>query len=150
MGIVEPQSGGGKAAVGSGDDVFASDQFRKPQDPFGDQFRVLHQVGGVADHARYEDLPLGELDLLEDMIFVLVPRIRRFERIGAGVDLQNDVDDVLQVHFMDARTDIDAVAGMEADLLRRDAADRIIDHFDARRRPLPAVATLSPDASCNR
>ena len=40
---------------------------------------------------------------------------------------------------MDARTDIDRVAGVEADLLGRDAADRVVDRFDALSRPLPAV-----------
>src|SRR6266496_5699046 len=120
MGIVEPQGGGGKAAVGSGDDVLAPDDLGEPHDSFGDQFRVLHQVGGVADHSRYEDLPGGQLDPLEDMVFVFVPRVGRFERIGAGVDFQNDVDDVLQIHFVNARTDIDRVAGMKADLLGRD------------------------------
>src|SRR5262245_11856020 len=73
------------------------------------------------------------------MVFVFVARIRRFERIGAGVDLQQDVDDVLQGHFVDAWTDIDAVAGMEANLLGGDAADRVIDGFDALCRPLPAL-----------
>src|SRR5215475_1710454 len=73
------------------------------------------------------------------MVFVFVPRIRRFERIGAGVDLQHDVDDVLQGHFVDARPDVDAVARMEANLLRWDAADRVIDGFDALCRPLSAL-----------
>src|SRR5262249_40175214 len=61
MGIVEPQGGGGKPAVSSRDDVLATDNFGETQDSFGDQFRVLHQIGGVADHARDEDLPVGKL-----------------------------------------------------------------------------------------
>ena len=107
MGIVEPQGRGGKTAVGSRDDVIAPDDLGKPHDPFGDQFRVFHQVGGVADHAGDEDLSGGELDPLEDMVFVFMARVRRLERISAGVDLQHDINDVLQVHFVDARTDID-------------------------------------------
>src|SRR5688572_20325322 len=113
MGIVEPQGGGGETAVGAGDDVLAADELGEAHDPFGDQFRVLYQVGGVADHARYENFPGGKLYTLEDMVFVFVARVRRLERVGAGVDFQNDVDDVLEVHFMDARADVDAVAGME-------------------------------------
>ena len=84
-------------------------------------------------------LPVGQLDSLEDVVFVLVPRVGRFERIGAGVDLQHDVDDVLQLHFVDARPDVDAVARMKANLLGRDAAHRVVDGFDALRRPVPAV-----------
>ena len=61
---------------------------------------MLHQVGGVADRARYEDLPGGQLDAFEDMVFVFMARVRRFERIGAGIDLHHDVDDVLQGHFV--------------------------------------------------
>ena len=50
------QGGGGKPAVGSGDDVLAADDLGEPHDPLGDQFGVLHQVGGVTDDARNEDL----------------------------------------------------------------------------------------------
>ena len=42
MGIVEPEGGSGKAAVGAGDDVFAPDELGEPHDPFSDQFRVFH------------------------------------------------------------------------------------------------------------
>src|SRR5215510_11912575 len=42
MGIVEPQGRGGEAAVGSSDDVLASDDLGEPRNSFGDQFRVLH------------------------------------------------------------------------------------------------------------
>src|SRR5687768_10666660 len=75
MSIVEPQGGCGKAAVGAGDDVLAADEFGKPHDSLGDQLRMLHQIGGVADHARCENLTGGQLDLLEDMVFVFVPRV---------------------------------------------------------------------------
>jgi len=46
---------------------------------------------------------------------------------------------VLQGHFMDARTDIDAVAGMKAHLLGWDVADRVVDGFDALCCPALAV-----------
>jgi hypothetical protein len=38
---------------------------------------VLYEVGGVADYARYENLSGGQLDPLEDMVFVFVPRVGR-------------------------------------------------------------------------
>ena len=79
MGIVEPQGGGGKAAVGAGDDVLAPDEFCEAHDPFGDQLRMLHQIRGVADNAGYENLSSGKLDPLEDVVFVFVPGVRRFE-----------------------------------------------------------------------
>jgi len=38
-------------------------------DPFGEQFRVLHEVGGVGDDAGNEDLAAGQRDPLQDMAF---------------------------------------------------------------------------------
>ena len=84
-------------------------------------------------------LPSGSLHVLEDVVLVLVPRVRRLERVRAGIDLQHDVDDVLQFHLVDARAHVDAVAGVEPDLVRRDAAERVVDRLDALGRPLPAV-----------
>ena len=98
--IVETHGGGGKPAIGARDDVFAADEIGVPLDPFGDQLRVLHQVGGVTDDAGDEDLALGQLDVLEDVVFVLVPRVGRFERIRAGIDLQ----DVTGEYWADRRT----------------------------------------------
>src|SRR5690348_13568882 len=41
----------GKAAIRAGDDILASDQVCKPDQPLGDPFGVLHDVAGVGDHA---------------------------------------------------------------------------------------------------
>ena len=81
-----------EAAVGAGDDVLAADRAGEPHDPLGDQLRVLHQVGGMADDPRNEDLALGQPDLLEHVVLVLVARVRRLERIRSGLDLQDDGD----------------------------------------------------------
>ena len=97
---------------------------------------------GVTDDPGDEHLPLGQLHLLEDMVFVFVAWVGCFKRIGSGVDLQHDIDNILQGHFMDAWTDIDAVAGMKAHLFRWDVADRVIDGFDALGRPARQSATL--------
>ena len=94
---------------------------------------------GVTDDPGDEHLPLGQLHLLEDMVFVFVAWVGCFKRIGSGVDLQHDIDNILQGHFMDAWTDIDAVAGMKAHLFRWDVADRVIDGFDALGCPASAV-----------
>ena len=51
MSVVEPDAGGGEAAVGAGDDVVAPDDPGEPDDALGDQLRVLDQVGRVADDA---------------------------------------------------------------------------------------------------
>ena len=122
MDVVEANAGGGESAIGAGDDVLAADDPGVAHDPLGDELRVLDQVRGVADDSRNEDRAVERPDVLEDVVLVIVPRIRRFEGIRAGVDLQEDVDDVLQLHVVDTRADVDAVAGVEANLLPWDPA----------------------------
>jgi hypothetical protein len=55
------------AAVGAGDDVFSADYFGECDDAIGYQFRVLDEVGGVADNARNQDLPGGEFHVAPDL-----------------------------------------------------------------------------------
>jgi hypothetical protein len=57
----------------------------------------------------------GQLDVLED-VYSCRGAGWRFERIRADIDLQDDVDDVLQLHLVNARADVDAVARMKTDL----------------------------------
>jgi len=52
-----------QAAVGAGDDVFPADDFSEGDDAVGDQFRVLDEIGGVADDPRDEDFSRGQLDV---------------------------------------------------------------------------------------
>src|SRR5688572_13652616 len=75
VGVVEPDAGGGEAAVGAGDDVLTPHEAGEADDALGDQLGVLHQVGGVADHARDEDHPVGRAELLEHVVLVLVARV---------------------------------------------------------------------------
>ena len=79
MGVVESQGGGGEAAVGARDDVLTPDELGKANDTLGDQFRMLHEICRMADHAGNDDFFRGQFDLLEDMILVLVARVGRFE-----------------------------------------------------------------------
>ncbi len=74
-----------ETAVGCGDDVLASDQVGEADDAVGDQLGMLDDVGGVADDARKEDLAVGQLDVLPDLPFVLVPDIARLERVGLAL-----------------------------------------------------------------
>ena len=47
----------------------------------GDQLRVLHQVRGVADHARHQDLAVRQLDVLPDLPLVLVAHVGRLDAV---------------------------------------------------------------------
>ena len=81
----------------------------------------------------------GSFDLLPDRPFVLVARVGRLDQIGAGADLQHQVDEVLELEVVHARRDVDAVAGVEADAVFRNAAQRVVQRLDAQRDELAAV-----------
>src|SRR5262249_57568315 len=59
MSIVKPHSGGGKPAIGAGNNVLTPNQSGEPHDAFGDEFGVLDQVRGVTDDPGDEHFPLG-------------------------------------------------------------------------------------------
>ena len=83
-----------KAAVRTGDDVLASDGLGEGDEPVGDEFRVFHDVGGVADYAGDEDLAFGQFHIAPDFVFMLVTHVARFDGISLSLDLEHDVHDV--------------------------------------------------------
>ena len=50
-----------EAAIGAGDHVFTTDNLRKANDAIGDQFGMLHNVGGMAGQHQGSGLPSGSL-----------------------------------------------------------------------------------------
>jgi hypothetical protein len=68
------------------------------------------------------------------VVFVLVARIRSLEAEGTSIDLEHVRDDLRQVRFVDARPLVDAIAGMKAHPLGRNAAERRIGRFDVNLR----------------
>ena len=78
-------------------------------------------------------LSSGSLTSSPHLPFVLVTRIGGLDQIGAGADLQHQVDEVLQLEIVHARRHVDAVAGVEADPILGNAAQRVIDRLDAQR-----------------
>ena len=75
------------------------------------------------------------------MIFVLVPGIGRLERIGAGIDLEDEADHIRQRRLVDARALVDAVAGVEAHLFGWNAAQPFIDRPDIYFARAPRAAS---------
>ena len=61
---------------------------------------------------------------------MLVARICGLEAVGAGVDLEHIFDDVGERRFVEARAFVDAVAGVEAHLLGRNAGKRRVGRLD--------------------
>src|SRR5205809_1950336 len=86
MDVVEPDAGGGEAAVGARDDVVASHDPSEPDDALGDELGVLHEVGGVADDAGDQDHSRRRLELFEHVVLVLVARVGRLERERPRLD----------------------------------------------------------------
>src|SRR3979490_3638507 len=68
-----------KAAVGAGDHVLAPSHLRKPDDAFGNKFRMLDYIGAVAYYAGSQNLPLGKFDLFPDPPLVLVGGVHRVD-----------------------------------------------------------------------
>src|SRR6266849_4274323 len=64
-----------EAAVRPGDHVLASDQTGVPDDPLGDELRVLDEIARVADHAGDQDLAVRKLHVFPHAPFVLVARV---------------------------------------------------------------------------
>jgi len=58
-----------QAAVGAGDDVFSADDFSERDDAIGYEFRVLDEVGRVADGAGDKDFSGGRFDVPPDFEF---------------------------------------------------------------------------------
>jgi len=101
------------AAIGAGNHVLVADRFREVADTLRDQFRVLDQVGGVADHARHDELVAGQLDLLPQRPLVLMPHITGLEAASLRAHLQRDVDDLLERQVVG----VGAVPGAPAEMV---------------------------------
>ena len=104
-------------------------------DALGDQLGVLDEHGRLRDRAWNQHGPFGELHGLPHPPLVLVPRVRGLERVGAGADLQHDVDEVLELEVVDPRADVDAVASMPADALAREPPQRVVERLHPHLRP---------------
>jgi hypothetical protein len=53
----------------------------------------------------------------------------------AGADLEDEIDDIFELHVVNSRTHIDAVTGMKTDFLRRDVAQRMIERMNTQFSP---------------
>jgi hypothetical protein len=84
------------AAVGPADHILAPNNGRPIGEPAGDELRMLHNIGGMTDHAGHQDRAGRELHLFPDTDLVLVPRIRRLELVSLSLHLERDIDDVLE------------------------------------------------------
>src|SRR5207247_11204874 len=117
----------------------APDGPRNGDDALRDQLRDVHQIRRVRNDTGDNRLALRQPHRLPDVVLVLVTWVGRLERVGAGVDLEEDVDDVLERHVVYTRANVDAVAGVEAHAVRRNIAERQVDERHALLRPAAAL-----------
>src|SRR5215472_17747933 len=87
-----------EAAIGAAHDVFAASDLRQADDALGNEFRVLDDIGGVADHAGDQNLSGLKLHGLPYAPLVSVAGIGGLERIMAGANLQQQSDNVFERH----------------------------------------------------
>src|SRR5579883_1582087 len=109
----------GKTAIGSSNQVLASDESGQSRDTLGHQLRMLHDIGGVADHARDKHLAGGQLHLAPHLPFVLVARIGTLDHERTDTRLENEINDVAQGYVGGVRPGPASPADVIADALRR-------------------------------
>jgi hypothetical protein len=66
---------GPEAAIAAGNDALAADDIGEAANALGDKIGVLDIVGGGVEHARHQDLVVGQLCLLPHRPFMSVPRV---------------------------------------------------------------------------
>src|SRR5579862_3083719 len=87
-----------EAAIRTGNEIFAPDQPRQPHDALGHQFRMLDNVGGMADHAGDENAVRRQLGGFPYPPFMLVTGVSALNDISADFHAQNEVDDIFERH----------------------------------------------------
>ena len=100
---------------------------------------MLDDVRRVADDARGERLAGRQVDVLPDAPLVLVARVGVLVEVGAGVDLEHELQDVAQRDVVGVRSVPAAPADVVADLVLRNPLERVVERGDARLGPRPVV-----------
>src|SRR5262245_54233609 len=102
----------GESAVVAGDHIFAPHQPRPSLDALSHQFGMLHEIGHGVDYAGDHHLVRRQLDLLEDLPFMLMARIARLQHDSRGTRLEYDRDYLLELDIVMMRPFIIAPAQM--------------------------------------
>src|SRR5581483_1825484 len=129
-----------EAAIRARHHALAADDFGEADQTLGDEFGMLYDVGDVADDAGNEHAVLGNLHVLPDSPFVLVPHIAGFELIRAHAQLQQQIDDVFQRYVVRMRRVPASPADVIADAILRQAFDGMIDRFYPQLGPFAIIA----------
>ena len=85
-----------EAAIGTGDDILASEHPGESQNAVRHKLGVLDDVGRVADDSGDQDLAFGQLDVLPDLPLMRVANIAGLDRERSGAHLKQHIDNVAQ------------------------------------------------------
>jgi len=81
----------------------------------------------VSDDAGNENLAVRQLHVLPHLPFVLVPRVRGFERIGLRPNFEDEVNQRLEGDVRRVRSIPAAPAHMIADPVLRNTTERVVE-----------------------
>ena len=87
-----------ESAICAGHDAVAANDVGIAQQPFGHEVGMLDDIGRMRNEPRHQHLAVGQRHVLPHLPFVLVARISGLETIGADIDPQHEIDDVLDRH----------------------------------------------------
>ena len=124
---------GAEAAIGAGEDVFATDQFRVTDQSLGHQVRMLDEIGAMADDAGNQGGTLRQLHVLEHPPFVFMAWVGGFDRKASGIHPEDQVDDVPERDVIVMGAVVVAPTDMQANLFAGDATQGVIQCVNPQR-----------------
>jgi hypothetical protein len=128
-----------KTAISARDHVLAAHHAGESEYPLGHQLRMFDHVRSVADNPRRQHLALGQRDVLPNLPFVLVTGIRGFDEVSAGLNFENEIDDLLQWNVAGVRSRPTSPADVITDAIFRDAFERVVQDLDVPAEPAIVV-----------
>src|ERR1700694_1380326 len=89
----------------------------------------------MADDAGGQHFAVGQLDILPNLPFVLMPWIRGLDKISAGPYFENEIDDLLQRNVGGVGSGPASPADVITDTIFGNAFESMVQHFDMAAEP---------------
>src|SRR3989442_15299220 len=92
---------------------------------------MFNEVAVVSHNAWNQDFSVRKFYLFPDAPLMLMTRIRRFDRVSAGADLQNYVHDISERNIVFVGTMITAPAHMKPHAILWQVSQAVVKRVDA-------------------
>src|ERR1017187_2552190 len=135
----------GKAAIGSGDHIFASDEICKADDAVGDETRMLDYDRVVGNDAGDKNFSAGQPSVAPDAPLVLVARICCFDGIRSRSYAENQISEFFERSIRKVGHMPTAEAYVVTDTIFRDSSERMVEGIDTQLSPLPVAMRAGLD-----